>query len=171
MSGRDTHVSVATKDEFCRDKIMFLATINTCSSRQNCSLDKHTFCRDKIRVCRDKIMFVATNKIFSLQNVCHDKHTFVAKKTCFDANKDVFCREKYVFVATKIILVAVPATDRATRLSVYGYMMNTHSDRQRVQLRNAVTVRTADGTSSLVVCQKGFYPKVVVFWQTGKTLG
>ena len=43
------------------------------------------------------IIFVATNTFLSRQNVCPDKHTFVA-------TKDVFCRNKHVFVATKVCL-------------------------------------------------------------------
>ena len=108
------HTFVVTKDVFCRDKYVFVAT-KLCLSQQT-------------KYFRNK-MFVTTNILL------------LRKKTCFVANKDVYRREKYVFVATTITVVVAPATDSAARLSVYGYMMNTHSDRQRVQLRNAATTR------------------------------
>ena len=60
------------------------------------------------------IIFVAT-KHLSRQNICRDKHAFVA-------TKDIFCRNKHVFVVTfvaiKIILVAAPANDNIYALHI-----------------------------------------------------
>ena len=80
-------IFVATKDVFCRDKHMFVAT-KVCLSGQN-------FCREKAmfaatNICREK-SFVTT-KIF-----CHNK-TLVATSIRFSRQTRVcrVCRDKYI---------------------------------------------------------------------------
>ena len=74
-----------------RQNASFVAT-EICWSRQN-------FCRDKImfvatntsKICRDKHVFVATKASMSQQNVCRDKH-FVATKLL--SRQAYICRDK-----------------------------------------------------------------------------
>ena len=111
---------VATKDVFCREKSMLVATkllsrqttffvatntglssfvaTNILLSRQTTffSRDKHVF----VKFGRNKYTFVPTNDVFSC-----DKHVFVM----FVATK--------CFVATKVILVAAPTVDTLPTLA------------------------------------------------------
>ena len=71
---------------------------------------KHVFCSHKSMLKG----FVATNIFSSQQNVCHDKHNFVAislllspqTRVCRDKtgllSRPNFCRNTHVFVATNI---------------------------------------------------------------------
>ena len=85
--------------KFCRDKHTFVA-ISILLSRQNTCL------------LRQDTSFIATKVFTSRQMFCRDKHSFVA-------TKDVICRVCVVFdktfVATKMILVAVLASDSLYR--------------------------------------------------------
>ena len=72
------HICVATKDVFCRDKSMLVAT--------NIFLSRQIFVVAKA---------LSRQTFFSRQNVCHDKHTFVT-------TKDVFSRDNHVTVETCI---------------------------------------------------------------------
>ena len=100
---------------------IFVAT-NMCLSQQRFCLDKHTFVTTKDVFCCDKQLlvvtkvcllqqisvmtklswqkyFVVTNIIFSWQNFCHNKHTFVVTRDNFFATKHLsqqayFCCDK-----------------------------------------------------------------------------
>ena len=87
---------VATKvclpcQNFCRDKIMFVATkyfchnkSSTCLSQQKFCHDKHTFCCDKKRVLSQQT-HVVTKVSFSQQNyVCRGKYLSEQKYVCHD---------------------------------------------------------------------------------------
>ena len=70
-------VSFLSRQKFCRDKGMLVAT-KVCLSRQKYACRDKTFlvakvCLSRQQFCRKKIMFVATN-------VCRSKHVFVATK-------------------------------------------------------------------------------------------
>ena len=104
---RDGHLDFSTDPELsdttvlslaeAATSIIFVAT-NTCLLRQNKLVTtKHTsrqFLLLRQNLCRNKHTFVATKDVF-----CRDKHVFAAYH---------FCRHK-TFVATKMILVAAPA--------------------------------------------------------------
>ena len=110
-----------TRQKFCRDKLTFVAT-------------------NKVFVVTNHI-FVATNVCLLRQNVCRDKHVFVSTNICRDksfvgtknslSQQTEFCRYKRLvsasillyhvcrdrtFVVTKMLLVAVPASDREGRV-------------------------------------------------------
>ena len=93
-----------TKDVFCRDKILFVATKHFCPDKT---------CRDKTRLlsrqkqaCLDET-FVATKLCLSQQNIfvvnIFLSFFFVATNTCLlrQKNKVIFFRDKHTFVAKK----------------------------------------------------------------------
>ena len=81
---------------FVVTKVCFLSVVTKVLLRQKCFVTTKLLSQE---------IFVKTNLILSWQQLCHDKHIFVA-------TKDVFCvcHDK-TFVATKMILVAAPAND------------------------------------------------------------
>ena len=87
------HMFVMTKHIFCCEKSMFAKT--KCLSWQN------YVCYDKIFLSQQnfgcKFFVVVTNTCLLQQKICHDKHTFVARK-------DVFCCDKHMFIMTKVSL-------------------------------------------------------------------
>ena len=102
---RDNHVFVTTKHFFCRDKSMLVATkrfVATKVASTSILLSRQKTCFVSTKLCLSRQIFVVTNVlsrqkyfvptniIFSRQNFCHGKHTFVA---------------------TKMILMAAPASD------------------------------------------------------------
>ena len=77
--------------------IIFVAT-NMCLPRQSSSFAAIKVCLSRQNyVCRDKRLLRSKRVFFSLQNLCLDKHTFVA-------TKGVFCRDKHVLVESKLSL-------------------------------------------------------------------
>ena len=124
------------KHIFCRDKSMLVVTKKLSRkislSRQNIFVSTKLLSRQ---------IFVATNIIFVLLKFCCDKHTFVAtsilllrqtrvccdktrllskqkysrRDKCFVAASILLLRQKMCFVVTKMILVAVPASDSLYR--------------------------------------------------------
>ena len=86
-----------------RQKFCLLSFVsNTCLSRQNRYFVATKVCLSRQNVCRDKHVFVATN-------ICGKKKYFVATKLRLSRQK--FRRGKHTFVATKMVLVAAPAND------------------------------------------------------------
>ena len=90
--GELPQVPFLSRQKFCRDKHVFVATKHVFVPRKYLSRQAY-FCRDKKRVCRDKSKLVVT-KLLSRQNyVCRDKSIFAyaapppkkkkKKKMCF----------------------------------------------------------------------------------------
>ena len=102
---RDKHVFVPTKDVFCHDKSMLVATY-FCRDKFFISIN---ICRDK-QFCPDKTRLLSRQKYACRDNFCHDKKLFVATKIFCATNiilpRQKFCRGKHTFVATKECFVA-----------------------------------------------------------------
>ena len=90
---------VATKHVFCHDNGMLVVT-KLLSRQTHVCHDKYL--SQQKYACHDKTS-VVTKLCLSRQTFCHGRHTCVA-------TEDVFCQDK-AFVATKLMLVAVPASD------------------------------------------------------------
>ena len=86
--GELPQVPFLSRQKFCRDKHVFVATKHVCVPRKYLSRQAY-FCRDKKRVCRDKSKLVVTKLLSRQKYICIRTHT----------QKDVFCRDKLVFVA------------------------------------------------------------------------
>ena len=89
---------------FCRGKT-FIVT-NICRNKHNFCRDKHVFCRNKRRLLSRQSTLVATKLLVSK----HLVSKLLSQQNYVSQQK--FCRDKHTFVATKMILVAVPASDR-----------------------------------------------------------
>ena len=73
------------------------------------------FCRDKC-LSRQNTSFVATKACLPRQNLCRNKHIFVATNKHNFIATNVLSRQEYAFVdktfvATKMILAAAPVND------------------------------------------------------------
>ena len=98
--GELPQVPFLSRQKFCRDKHVFVATKHVFVPTKYLSRQAY-FCRDKKRVCRDKSKLVVT-KLLSRQNyVCRDKSIFAYAPP--QKKEDVlYCRDKHVFVATRV---------------------------------------------------------------------
>ena len=120
--------------------VAFLVLV-TCLSWKNTSFVMAKICLLWQNFCCNKIMFVATN-MYCLSLVCHEKthllswqkyacyaKTFVATKLCLLQQTHVchdktfvatnICRNQNNFVTTKMVLVAVPASDSEDQLCLF----------------------------------------------------
>ena len=91
------------KYNFCRDK-SFVRT-NTCLSRQNMYFVPTKLCLLQQNICRDKHNFVATSLPLSRQTrVCRNKYlsrqTYLCRDKSFLSRQAYFCRDKNYICAT-----------------------------------------------------------------------
>ena len=117
--GELPQVPFLSRQKFCRDKHVFVATKHVFVPRKYLSRQAY-FCRDKKRVCRDKSKLVVT-KLLSRQNyVCRDKSIFAyappQKKKMFCIVATNTCLSQHAFVATKSILMTDPTNDSSTHV-------------------------------------------------------
>ena len=109
--------------------------------------------REQRYSCHYEASFVATKVCLLRQNVCSDKHIFVATNICRDKHNFAslllsrqirVCRDK-TFVVTKIILVAAPANDFRAHLQIRHstsvHIKNNNSNTTYLQVNRVTSKR------------------------------
>ena len=117
--GELPQVPFLSRQKFCRDKHVFVATKHVFVPTKYLSRQAY-FCRDKKRVCRDKSKLVVT-KLLSRQNyVCCDKSIFAyahtPKKMCFVLSRQTRVCRNTCLSRQKDILMTDPTNDSSTHV-------------------------------------------------------